>query len=106
MPCVQIGKRGEEARDMARYALRNPWWSLAHFDATRAVSELQGDAQQVHWQLSAEATEASTSQVTGFQYKEPRTEQEVRSRLRLCCGAVCCDVVAAAAAAALWAVAG
>jgi hypothetical protein len=74
---LQIGKRGEEARDMARYALRNPWWSLAHFDATRAVSELQGDAQQVHWQLSAEATEASTSQVTGFQYKEPRTEQEV-----------------------------
>jgi hypothetical protein len=62
---------------MARYALRNPWWSLAHFDATRSVSELQGDAKQVHWQLSAEATEASTSQVTGFQYKEPRTEQEV-----------------------------
>jgi hypothetical protein len=75
---LQIGKRGEEARDMARYALRNPWWSLGHFDATRSVSELQGDAKQVHWQLSAEATEASTSQVTGFQYKEPRTEQEVR----------------------------
>ncbi|WIA18097.1 hypothetical protein OEZ85_009575 [Tetradesmus obliquus] len=73
----KIGKRGEEARDMARYSLRNPWWSLAHFDATRAVSELQGDATQVHWQLSAEATEASTSQVTGFQYKEPRTEQEI-----------------------------
>jgi hypothetical protein len=82
---LQIGKRGEEARDMARYALRNPWWSLAHFDATRSVSELQGDAKQVHWQLSAEATEASTSQVTGFQYKEPRTEQEVGGLSNVAC---------------------
>ncbi len=62
---------------MARYALRNPWWSLSHFNATRSTSQLQGDAKQVHWQLSAEATEASTSQVTGFNYKEPRTEEQV-----------------------------
>lgn len=63
---------------MARYALRNPWWSLKDFHTTKSVSQLQGDAKQVHWQLSAEATEASTSQVTGFNYKEPRTEEEVR----------------------------
>lgn len=62
---------------MARYALRNPWWSLKDFTTTKTVSQLQGDAKQVHWQLSAEATEASTSQVTGFNYKEPRTEEEV-----------------------------
>lgn len=74
---LQLNKRGEEARDMARYALRNPWWSLSNFAATKAVSQIQGDAKQVHWQLSAEATEASTSQVTGFNYKEPRTDEEV-----------------------------
>eukprot|EP00879_Flechtneria_rotunda_P027676 GHRR01029657.1.p1 GENE.GHRR01029657.1~~GHRR01029657.1.p1 ORF type:complete len:344 (+),score=121.23 GHRR01029657.1:363-1394(+) len=73
----KIGSRGEEARDMARYALRNPWWSLSDFAAIKATSQLQGTAKQVHWQLSAEATEASTSQVTGFNYKEPRTDEQV-----------------------------
>lgn len=63
---------------MARYALRSPWWSLTNFDALRAASQLQGDSKAVHWQLSAEATEVSTSQVTGFNYKEPRTEEQVR----------------------------
>lgn len=62
---------------MARYALRNPWWSLSDFAATKAASELQGSASQVHWQLSEAATAASTAQVTGFNYKEPKTEQEV-----------------------------
>lgn len=66
---------------MARYALRNPWWSLSNFAATKGASQIQGDAKQVHWQLSAEATEASTSQVTGFKYKEPRTDEEVQSLL-------------------------
>jgi len=80
---VQVGRRGEEARDMARYALRNPWWSLSNFAATRAASELQGGAKQVHWQLSEAATAASTAQVTGFNYKEPKTEQQVRHGGRL-----------------------
>lgn len=62
---------------MARYALRNPWWSLSNFNATREATALQGDAKQVHWQLSEAATAASTAQVTGFNYKEPKTEQEV-----------------------------
>lgn len=62
---------------MARYAMRNPWWTLSHFDATVKASALQGDAKQVHWQLSEAATAASTAQVTGFNYKEPKTEQEV-----------------------------
>lgn len=62
---------------MARYALRNPWWSLADYTATRAASELQGTAKQVHWQLSEAATAASTAQVTGFNYKEPKTEEQV-----------------------------
>lgn len=74
---VQIGKREEEERDMARYAMRNPWWTLSNFEATRKASALQGDAKQVHWQLSEAATAASTAQVTGFNYKEPKTEQEV-----------------------------
>ncbi|KAF8061990.1 hypothetical protein HT031_004250 [Scenedesmus sp. PABB004] len=73
----KIGKREEEARDMARYALRNPWWSLSAFESTRRTSAIAGDAKQVHWQLSAEATEASTSAVTGFNYKEPRTPEQV-----------------------------
>eukprot|EP00775_Hariotina_reticulata_P005352 gene5352-5588_t len=73
----KIGRRGEEARDMARYALRNPWWSLSNFAATRAASELQGSAKQVHWQLSEAATAASTAQVTGFNYKEPKTEEQL-----------------------------
>lgn len=63
---------------MARYAMRNPWWSLSNFAATSACTGLQGDAKQVHWQLSEAATAASTAQVTGFNYKEPKTEQEVR----------------------------
>jgi hypothetical protein len=58
--------------------MRNPWWSLSNFEATRAASALTGDAKQVHWQLSEAATAASTAQVTGFNYKEPKTEQEVR----------------------------
>ena len=62
---------------MARYALRNPWWSLSNLDAARAASELAGDLRQVRWQLSAEATEASSSAVTGFQYKEPKTDEQV-----------------------------
>jgi hypothetical protein len=74
---VQIGKRQEEERDMARYALRNPWWTLSNFDATRKATALQGDAKSVHWQLSEAATAASTASVTGFNYKEPKTEQEV-----------------------------
>lgn len=73
----KIGKREEEERDMARYAMRNPWWSLSNFEATRAASALTGDAKQVHWQLSEAATAASTAQVTGFNYKEPKTEQEL-----------------------------
>lgn len=74
---VQIGKRQEEERDMARYALRNPWWTLSNFDATRKATALQGDAKSVHWQLSEAATAASTASVTGFNYKEPKTGQEV-----------------------------
>lgn len=62
---------------MARYALRNPWWTLSNFDATRKATALQGDAKSVHWQLSEAATAASTASVTGFNYKEPKTEQEV-----------------------------
>lgn len=78
----QIGGRSEEARDMARYALRNPWWSLADLAATRTASELAGSAKQVHWQLSEAATAASSAQVTGFNYKEPKTEEQV-------CACVC-----------------
>lgn len=74
---LQIGRREEEARDMARYAMRNPWWTLSSFDAMRQASALQGDAKQVHWQLSEAATAASTASVTGFNYKEPKTDQEV-----------------------------
>jgi hypothetical protein len=63
---------------MARYALRNPWWSLSDYAATAAASELQGSAKQVAWQLSEAATAASSAQVTGFNYKEPKTDEQVR----------------------------
>lgn len=63
---------------MARYAMRNPWWTLSNFEGMQKATGLQGDAKQVHWQLSEAATAASTAQVTGFNYKEPKTEQEVR----------------------------
>lgn len=68
---------------MARYALRNPWWSLGCLAATRGVSELAGDARQQHWALSEAATAASTAQVTGFSYKEPKTEEQVRAAVRM-----------------------
>jgi hypothetical protein len=84
---MQIGKREEEERDMARFALRNPWWTLSNFEGMRKATGLQGDAKQVHWQLSEAATAASTAQVTGFNYKEPKTEHEVRwasKRMSVC----------------------
>jgi hypothetical protein len=35
---LQLGKREEEQRDMARCALRDPWWSLKDIKQVRCLS--------------------------------------------------------------------
>jgi len=73
----KVGKREEERRDMARCALRDPWWSLKDIKQVMEWSELTGSASEVRYALSAEAAAKATAMVTQFGYKEPRTPQEV-----------------------------
>lgn len=83
---AQVGKRGEEARDMARFALRNPWWSLQDFSAMEALCAIPGGPAAVKYALSDEAAAKSSGQVNNFDYNEPKTDQQV--------GVAACDRVA------------
>jgi hypothetical protein len=41
-PPPQLGKREEECRDVARLALRSPWWSLRSYGDCVAMAQLEG----------------------------------------------------------------
>lgn len=75
---MQLGRK-EEGRDMARAALRLPWWTLTKPWSEVAVqASFPGAApDRVHWLLSDEATQAATAAVTGGNFQSPRTPQEV-----------------------------
>ncbi|KAI8464671.1 MAG: hypothetical protein J3K34DRAFT_525991 [Monoraphidium minutum] len=73
----KIGKREEECRDVARMALRSPWWTLSSYEDTVAMAQLSGTPEEVRWILSEEATAQRTGAVTGLNYKEPRTPVEL-----------------------------
>lgn len=76
---VKIGKRDEEARDMARVALRLPWWTLTHgFEAMRSVALLSGSPEEVRYNLSEEAAaaqHAKMNQGVKLSPSEPKTPQ-------------------------------
>lgn len=68
--------RHEEARDTARLALRNPWWSLSlGFEEVRDMAGLKGDAARISYLLSDEAAAAQRAQTGGFQ--SGKDEQEI-----------------------------
>lgn len=77
-----IGKRDEEARDMARVALRLPWWTLeGGFEAMRAAAGLSGTPEEVRYNLSEEAAAASQAKMNKgvkLSPSEPKTPQMVR----------------------------
>eukprot|EP00955_Chlamydomonas_euryale_P091793 364647-Chlamydomonas_euryale.AAC.19 len=51
---VRIGKREEEARDLARVSLRLPWWSLLNgYGAMKEVAQLEGTPAEVRIQREA-----------------------------------------------------
>jgi len=68
--------RREEARDTARFALGEPWWTLRSYEATRRRAGLPDDPRRVKWLLSEAAAAQSAAQKTGFGHREPRTEQQ------------------------------
>lgn len=71
-------KRHEEARDFARVALRLPWWTLrAPLAEVQAVAQLEGDADRVMYLLSEEAAAAASATVNKFNYKQPKTTQQL-----------------------------
>jgi len=75
-------KRGEEARDMARVALRLPWWSLAApWADVAAVAHMGGrSAAEVRYALSEEAAAAAQAQMgtrNAGAVREPKTPQQV-----------------------------
>lgn len=68
--------RQEEGRDIARLALKTPWWTLEHgFEAAREKSGLTGDADTVRRVLQ-EAEEAQMSALsTGKAFKSNEEER-------------------------------
>ncbi|KAG2498379.1 hypothetical protein HYH03_003638 [Edaphochlamys debaryana] len=71
--------RGEEGRDMARMALRLPWWTLrAPFTAVATTAALPADAEKVMWLLSEEAAAAASAKVNQFKgYREPKSSKQL-----------------------------
>ncbi|KAG1677762.1 hypothetical protein FOA52_001074 [Chlamydomonas sp. UWO 241] len=74
-----LGKRGEEARDLARVALRLPWWTLENgYAAAVATGQLEGTPAEVRYNLSDEAQARAQAKLSkGVDFKEPKTPQEV-----------------------------
>lgn len=74
-----LGKREEEARDMARVALRLPWWTLqGGYEAARTMAQLQGTPAEVRYGLSEEAAAAAQATMSqGVSFREPKSSQEV-----------------------------
>jgi len=71
-------KREEEARDMARVALRLPWWTLkGTYEWARDVGQLKGTPEEVRYSLSEEAAAAAQAQVTKVKFREPRSKQQI-----------------------------
>jgi hypothetical protein len=68
--------RREEARDTARFALGEPWWSLRSYERARQLAGLPDDPRRVKWLLSEQAAAQSAAQKTGFGHREPKTEQQ------------------------------
>lgn len=78
---LSIGKRDEEARDMARVALRLPWWTLENgYEAMRVAAGLSGTPEEVRYNLSEEAAAASQAKMNKVKMSpsEPKTPQTVR----------------------------
>ncbi|KXZ51170.1 hypothetical protein GPECTOR_13g657 [Gonium pectorale] len=74
---TQLG-RNEEGRDMARMALRLPWWTLrAPFASVAATAALPYDADRVMYLLSEEAAAAASATVNRFNYREPKTAKQI-----------------------------
>lgn len=47
-----VGKRDEEARDMARVALRLPWWTLAHgYEASAKTGCVKAELGRWTWRV-------------------------------------------------------
>lgn len=71
--------RGEEARDMARVALRLPWWSLSgSFEEVARMGKMTGTPEEVRYALSEEAQAAAQAQVSKMpQPKEQKSSAEV-----------------------------
>ncbi|GBF98503.1 hypothetical protein Rsub_11494 [Raphidocelis subcapitata] len=63
--------REEECRDVARLALRSPWWSLSCYEESVSMAQLSGTPEEVRWVLSEEAAAQRTGAVTGLNYREP-----------------------------------
>mmetsp|Transcript_7094 Transcript_7094/g.12149 ORF Transcript_7094/g.12149 Transcript_7094/m.12149 type:complete len:362 (+) Transcript_7094:136-1221(+) len=70
--------RGEEARDMARVALRLPWWSLQKsFAEVQRVAHLEGKTpEEVRYLLSEEAASAAQAQSVGARASQPETKSQ------------------------------
>jgi hypothetical protein len=74
-----LGKRDEEARDMARVALRLPWWTLqGGYEATCKIARMTGTPSEVRYNLSEEAAAAAQAKMSqGVSFKQPKSAQEV-----------------------------
>lgn len=69
-------KRGEEGRDMARFALRLPWWSLRKpFAELQAMSSIKGTPSEVRFALSEEGS--SSGDLSKMNYREARPPELV-----------------------------
>uniref|UniRef100_A0A7S3VV24 Uncharacterized protein n=1 Tax=Dunaliella tertiolecta TaxID=3047 RepID=A0A7S3VV24_DUNTE len=71
-------KRDEEARDMARVAMRLPWWTLnTEFTAIQEMAQLKGKSpEETRYLLSEEAAAAAQVQTQGAA-KEVKTPQQI-----------------------------
>ncbi|GAX75565.1 hypothetical protein CEUSTIGMA_g3008.t1 [Chlamydomonas eustigma] len=74
---TKLGKRQEEARDMARVALRLPWWTLeGSYEAARDMGMLSGSPREVRYNLSEEAAAAAQATMSqGVSFREPKPPQ-------------------------------
>lgn len=68
--------RREEARDTARFALGEAWWTLRDFEGCRQLSGLPEDPRRVKWLLSEQAAAQSAAQKTGFGHREPKSKEQ------------------------------
>ena len=69
--------RQEEGRDIARMALRYPWWSLKRgFEHARDVGELSGDADAIRAVLLEQEEMANGGVLQGKYKTNPKTEQQ------------------------------